>query len=100
MATKPARERRQHRSRRQILLAARELVLELGADAVSLRAVAARANYSPASLYEYFEGKDDLLRELGEESMVVLRGRMERVPATLPPDRRPVRYAQAYLSFA
>lgn len=43
---------------------ARELVLEKGADALSLREVGARAGYSPASLYEYFDSKESLVGSL------------------------------------
>lgn len=50
--------------RRSILEAARALVLASGHEAVSLRSVAARAGYSPASLYEYFGGREELLAEV------------------------------------
>ena len=44
-----------------ILTAAKELIHENGFNRLSLRAVAARAGFSPASLYEYFTGKDDII---------------------------------------
>jgi AcrR family transcriptional regulator len=94
------RQRRQHRSRANILAAARELVLEKGGDAVSLREVAARAGYSPASLYEYFESKDELLAELASGVLARLSARMAAVPTSLSPARRLVRLGEAYLAFA
>ncbi len=47
-----------------ILKAAKELIHENGFNRLSLRAVAGRAGFSPASLYEYFTGKDDIIDSL------------------------------------
>lgn len=99
MAT-DARERRKNRSREHILTAARELVLEAGAENLSLRKVAERADFSPSSLYEYFESKDDLIRALSERVMLRLDARMATVPATLQPSQRLLRYGLAYVAFA
>jgi len=86
--------------RRRILLAARALVLARGHENVSLRAIARRAGYSPASLYEYFDGKHSLLRALAEEAaarLFVALGTPSRHGADLPPL---IRIGLAYLSFA
>jgi AcrR family transcriptional regulator len=93
--------RRNHtRSRGRILSAARELILEQGIERFSLRAVAERAGYSPASLYEYFEGKDELIATVAQEVAGRLDQRMAAVPAGLPPDRRLVRLGAVYVDFA
>lgn len=91
--------RKQERSRAGILSAARALLLEKGPDGVSLREVAARAGYSPASLYEYFEGRDAILGALAQEIGARLHARMATVPESLAPPRRLVRLGLAYLSF-
>ena len=52
------------RTTETILTAAKELIHENGFNRLSLRAVAARAGFSPASLYEYFTGKDDIIDAL------------------------------------
>lgn len=52
------------RTTETILIAAKELIHENGFNRLSLRAVAARAGFSPASLYEYFTGKDDIIDSL------------------------------------
>lgn len=49
------------RTTETILTAAKELIHENGFNRLSLRAVAQRAGFSPASLYEYFTGKDDII---------------------------------------
>jgi AcrR family transcriptional regulator len=51
-------------TRERILKVARRLVLKQGHEGLSLRAVAKQAGFSPASLYEYFAGKDELLQAL------------------------------------
>ena len=45
------------RTKRIILQAAKELIHENGFNRLSLRGVAARAGFSPASLYEYLQEK-------------------------------------------
>ena len=52
------------RTTETILTAAKELIHENGFNRLSLRAVAARSGFSPASLYEYFTGKDDIIDSL------------------------------------
>lgn len=91
--------RKQERSRAGILTAARALVLEKGPDALSLREIAARAGYSPASLYEYFDGRDAILAALAQEIGARLHARLATVPESLPPVRRLVRLGLAYLAF-
>lgn len=63
--------------RARILEAAQAELLENGADGLSLRAVARRAGYSPASLYEHFDGRDAILQALADEADAALRGRLE-----------------------
>lgn len=58
------RDREREALRTRIVEAARDIVSEQGLDALSMRAIAERAEYSPATLYLYFRDKDDLLREV------------------------------------
>jgi AcrR family transcriptional regulator len=57
--------------------AARELLLEGGADAVTVQAVVERAGSSVGSFYARFTGKEDLLRHLDEASWADARRRWE-----------------------
>lgn len=61
------REREKEALRTRIVEAARDIVSEEGLDALSMRAIAERIEYSPATLYLYFRDKDALLREVVEE---------------------------------
>ena len=47
-----------------ILAAAREVASSEGWPAVTIRRIAARVEYSPPVIYEYFDSKEDLLLEL------------------------------------
>jgi AcrR family transcriptional regulator len=94
------RTRRRERTLGTILTAAREIVLEGGPDALSLREVARRADYSPAALYRYFANKEELIAALGREAVTVLGRHVEAVPESLPPRERLVELAEAYAAFA
>ena len=86
--------------RAAILAAARELILENGPEQLSLRAVARRSAYSPAALYEYFDGKDALVRAVADESLSQLTAALRRVPADLPVPQWLVELGLAYVQFA
>ena len=51
-------------TRAEILAAARELLLEVGPEELSLRQVARRADFSPAALYNYFSSRDEIVASL------------------------------------
>lgn len=86
--------------RKAILAAARALVRQ-GHEDVSLRAVAARAGFSPASLYEYFDGKDALLGAVAEEASARLRKSLEQAIGAAPDPRSAlVELGIAYVRFA
>ena len=94
------RERRHGDTRDEILLAAREVLLERGAADLSLREIARRAEFSPGALYRYFDNKDDVIKALADKAMGALLAEFDRVPAGLPPDERALELGMAYLEFA
>lgn len=94
------RERRRRAAETRILEAARSLLLEgASVDALSLREVARRSDFTPGALYRYFADRDDLLASL-------FRGAGRRLAEAFPP--RPERpdtgwllaVGLAYLQFA
>lgn len=93
------RQRRHKAARAEILDTARDLMLESGPNGVSVREVARRTGYSPASLYTYFSGRDEMLAALAEASIDRLLIYLVAVPRTLPPDERVVAYGLAYMRF-
>jgi AcrR family transcriptional regulator len=66
IAQRKAREKQE--LRRRILDAARELFVREGYENVSMRRIAQKIEYSPATIYTYFEHKDEILDSLCEET--------------------------------
>jgi AcrR family transcriptional regulator len=66
VAERKARDKEQ--LKRQILDAARELFVREGYENVSMRKIAEKIEYSPATIYTYFEDKDEILDSLCEET--------------------------------
>jgi len=93
------RDRRHLDTREEILSAARELLLEVGPEALSLRQVARRADFSPAALYNYFSSRDEIVASLFAESFEKLDSYLRRVPIDLPLKTRVVELGMAYLDF-
>ena len=58
------RTREKEEIRQNILDAARKIAVEEGWPAVTIRKIADRIEYTPPIVYEYFENKEDLFREL------------------------------------
>ncbi len=94
------RERRHRETRDDILVAAREVLLERGASDLSLREIARRADFSPGALYKYFDSKDEVIKALADRAMGALLQEFGKVPADLPPDERALQMGLAYLAFA
>src|SRR5690348_3748596 len=69
-----ARRQPRGRQRAEALLAAAEQVfLEVGYDAATTTAIAARAGVSPGSLYQFFPHKEAIARALAARYVVGLR---------------------------
>ncbi|MBD3327900.1 TetR family transcriptional regulator [Candidatus Peregrinibacteria bacterium] len=97
---KSPRERRQERTRQDIVEKAFQLIRENGLEKFSLREVARRADFSPAGLYEYFSDKDDLIRAVSIESANRLLPELEAVPRQAQPDAYVLELCLAFLRYA
>jgi len=88
-------------ARRALILAAARDVFETeGLDGASLRAIAARAGYTPAALYFHFESKEAIYAELLRASLVNLGHAVDRAIARVPtPAGRLRAAAMAFFSF-
>ena len=90
--------------RERIVEAARDIVGEAGLDALSMRALAVRIGYSPATIYLHFQDKDEILRGVMEEGFKRLAETMAREQAELPAEATALeRFAgsgRAYAKFA
>jgi AcrR family transcriptional regulator len=61
MGVQERKAREKEELRQEILDAARDLFVELGYEAVSMRKIAEKIEYSPTTIYLYFRDKSDLL---------------------------------------
>jgi AcrR family transcriptional regulator len=87
--------------RQDILQAAREIIAEEGAGALSIRGIAARIGYSAAALYEYYKGKGDIARALFIFGFERLAEAMEDCEQTHSDPRARIRaMSEAYRQFA
>jgi AcrR family transcriptional regulator len=79
----PQRWRRERREREReeltecILAAARDIAVQEGWQAVTIRKVADYVDYSPAALYEYFDSKEAILIELKRRAFKMLQQDLE-----------------------
>lgn len=101
MGIKERHERDREAVHRAILDAARELFVSEGYQNVSMRKIAERIEYSPAALYGYFPGKDDIFFALAEEGFRLLGEGLEsaadaRRPAPTPLERVRSMFWQLY----
>lgn len=77
------RERERQGRREDILAAARKVFSERGFFAATVSEIAARAQYSKAAIYFYFQSKEELYIALLLDGLEVLRVRLEAVVAEL-----------------
>ena len=80
------RQRQRAALRTRIVEAARDILSAEGLDALSIRSIAERIEYSPATIYLYFRHKDDLIREVVKAGFTRLAESIERAVAELGPD--------------
>src|SRR4051794_35933768 len=91
MGIKERHDRDREAVRRAILDAARELFVAEGFQNASIRKIAERIEYSPAAIYSYFPGKDEIFFALAEEGFRLLSAsaaeERERVQSLAPLER-------------
>lgn len=94
------RERRHEKTRQAILDAARKIIATEGTEALSMRAIAQRIDYSPAGLYEYFDSKEEIIGAVCEQGHRRLTEYMQRADLDLPPAELLLQLGLAYVDFA
>jgi len=100
LGTVQRREREKQELRGRILDAARELFVEQGFDAVTMRKIAERIEYSPTAIYFHFRDKQALLRELCDADFGALARDFQKIASIGDPIERLRRIGQAYVAFA
>jgi len=67
METSAPKTRRFEKTRQGIISAAREIIRTEGVDALSMRTLAEKVDYSPSALYKYFNNKEEIIEALRQE---------------------------------
>ncbi len=93
------RLRQKEETRARILDAARELFVENGVEATTMRAIASRIEYTPTAIYHHFRDKESLLAELCALDFRALASALQRIGAIDDPLERVRRMGIAYAEF-
>lgn len=100
MGTKERREREKLATRQAILDAARDLFVEDGYDAVTMRKIAEKVEYSPTAIYLHFADKDALMIELSICDFQAFTAAFGQIPSDLEPGLRLRGLGHALVRFA
>ena len=100
MGSKERRERERGAVRTRILDAARELFAAQGYEGVSMRAIADKIEYSPTAIYQHFEDKDALVKELCAADFTGLAQELIETRKIVDPIERLNQCGLAYARFA
>ena len=99
MGTQERRQREREETRTKILDAARELFASEGYDAVTMRRIADRIEYSPTAIYFHFKDKEALIRELCDLDFASLALQFQSVARLTDPVEKLKRTGLAYAKF-
>src|SRR5438132_4298043 len=100
MGSAQRRQREKESLREKILATAREMFAREGVEAVTMRKIADRIEYSATAIYQYFPDKDALLREICERDFTALAQQSLRVAREPDPVERLRKLGRAYVDFA
>jgi AcrR family transcriptional regulator len=100
MGTAERRERERREMHDLILDAARDLFATEGYEAVTMRKIAERIEYSPTAIYFHFKDKLALLRELVDRDFAAFATVLQRTADVRDPIERLRRVGYAYVDFA
>jgi len=99
MGTRERREREREEIRTKIIDVAREMFAAEGYDAVTMRRIADKIEYSPTAIYFHFKDKDALIREICDTDFARLAEQFGSVARIADPMERLRRVGQAYAEF-
>lgn len=100
MGVTERKEREKQELRQRILEAAKDVFIEDGYDKASIRAIAERVEYSPATIYLHFRDKDELFYAVHELGFAKMFERMQELVLIAHPLQRLHRMGEIYLDFA
>lgn len=100
MAIKERKERERQEMREKILEVAKEMFLKEGYDKTSIRNIAEKIEYSPGTIYQYFEDKDEIFFIIHQQGFDKLFQMMTVVNELQNPLDKLKTLGQLYMQFA
>lgn len=100
MGIKERKEREKAALRKHILDAAGQLFREEGYDKTTMRKIAKRIEYNPATIYSYFKNKEEIFFELQRRAFHLFYDSLRHVGEIEDPGKRLTSMGRAYLKFA
>lgn len=100
MGVAERKERHKEDLKKDILSAAKELFTEKGFEATSIRAIAEKIEYSPATIYLYYKDKDEIVHALHAEGFKLLVSHFQVLNHISNPFERLKGMGRAYIQFA
>jgi AcrR family transcriptional regulator len=94
------RDRRHDLTRQKILDTARSILLTEGLGGISMRALAEKADYSPAALYKYFDSKEAIVEALRQEAWQMMAAHPSDVSPGMSLADIFVQSGRGYIDFA
>ena len=93
------KEREKNELRELILIKAKEIISKEGQDKLSIRRIATEIEYSPATIYLYFQDKDEILYQMMNKGFEILAHQMQDVYLEKSALRRLLLIGQSYIRF-
>ena len=100
MPPKPKTEIERQHLRTLIIDAARELFISRGVEAVTMREIAKRIDYSATSIYHHFEDKESLIRAICDTDFLALASSLKTILQLPHPVERMHALGSGYAAFA
>jgi AcrR family transcriptional regulator len=100
MPPKPKTDAERHQLRTLIIDAARELFVSKGVDAVTMREIAKRIDYSATSIYSHFADKEAVLRAICDTDFLALATSLKNMMQIADPVERMRALGRGYAAFA
>lgn len=93
------KEREKNELRELILLKAKEIIQRDGQDKLSIRKIATEIEYSPATIYLYFQDKDEILYQMMDKGFELMAEQMQQVYHEPSAIKRLFLIGRSYLNF-
>ncbi len=100
MGVTERKQRHKEELKKEILSAARELFTERGWESTSIRNIAEKIEYSPATIYLYYKDKNEIIFDLHREGFALLVNYFGVLRGVSDPFERLKAMGRAYIRFA